>query len=205
MTASPYRLAAPPAYPPPPRELVYRARDPEKLVRVTRVLGQTTITGGVVATAAHLGGLEPITAACFAGAAIALAALRSRAADDTTVLLRVFDGVLAVTRPPVARRGPPTTLLHARIERIANVALDTKAIRLVQEGRALVPTERFSDSKLGPEVDIARIVFDVDGEPGLVPLTQAHSAHLECVEWLGRIRTFLRAHGWVPADERDRE
>jgi hypothetical protein len=25
---------------------------------------------------------------------------------------------------------------------------------------------------------------------------------MENVEWLGKIRSFLRAHGWVPEDER---
>ena len=27
-------------------------------------------------------------------------------------------------------------------------------------------------------------------------------AHADSVEWLGKIRVFLRSHGWLPEDER---
>jgi hypothetical protein len=27
--------------------------------------------------------------------------------------------------------------------------------------------------------------------------------HFEATDWLGRIRVFLRKHGWVPEDERE--
>jgi hypothetical protein len=26
---------------------------------------------------------------------------------------------------------------------------------------------------------------------------------MESIEWLGKIRSFLRSHGWVPEDERE--
>jgi hypothetical protein len=28
---------------------------------------------------------------------------------------------------------------------------------------------------------------------------------MDATEWLGKVRVFLRKHGWLPADERKRE
>jgi hypothetical protein len=83
-----------------------------------------------------------------------------------------------------------------------DVTLDTKTIRRVQEGQSAVPAVRFLDSRVGPELDIARIVF-VSGDGETVPLTEEHVAHMDAVEWFGKIRVFLRKHGWLPEDERN--
>lgn len=89
------------------------------------------------------------------------------------------------------------------IERIANVGLDTKTIRRILEGNAITAGLRFLDTKVGPELDVARILFEVDGVAQPVNLTEAYVAHMESIEWLGKIRSFLRSHGWVPEDERE--
>ena len=82
-----------------------------------------------------------------------------------------------------------------------DVTLDTKTIRRVQEGQSAVPAVRFLDSRVGPELDIARIVF-VNAAGDAVPLTEAYVSHMDAIEWFGKIRVFLRKHGWLPEDER---
>jgi hypothetical protein len=83
------------------------------------------------------------------------------------------------------------------------VTLDTKSIRKVEPGRDVIPAVQFITSQVGPEIDVARIVLDVaDHTP--VRLTDAFLPHTDSVEWIARIRVFLRAHGWVPEDERPR-
>jgi hypothetical protein len=164
-----------------------------------RALAQVAIAGGIVAWLTYLAGLQAISAVLLV-VSVAWAVSRwRRTPDPAEVVLIVEYGVLKVTR---ARS---QVLLCARTGRIANVALDTKTIRKVQQGSALTAAARFIDTKVGPEFDVARIVFDVDGLAEPVHLSEAYVAHMDCVEWLGRIRSFLRSHGWVPEDERDEE
>jgi hypothetical protein len=105
--------------------------------------------------------------------------------------LTVEDGTLTI-----ARRG--------RTERIAlddllNVELDIKTIQRVQEGGA-IPHTRFINSTVGPEVDTGRIV--IVSSSSRVALSDDYLAHIDATEWFGKIRVFLRKHGWVPLDER---
>ena len=93
------------------------------------------------------------------------------------------------------------SLARMRLEDLEDVALDTKAIRPVQEGGSAIPAVRFIDSKVGPEIDVSRIVLVGGGSS--VRLHEAHVAHMTATEWLGKIRVFLRKNGWVPLDEMD--
>ena len=52
-----------------------------------------------------------------------------------------------------------------------------------------------------PEVDQKRIMLV--GKTGSVPLTEAYLASVDVTEWFGKIRVFLRKHGWVPESERE--
>jgi len=115
-----------------------------------------------------------------------------RRADSGTIVMSVESGELVV----VAGRRP---LARMRLRDVEDVALDTKSIRLVQEGGSAVPAVRFIDSKVGPEIDVARIVLVGDGES--VRLHEDHVAHMIATEWMGKIRVFLRKNGWVPLDE----
>lgn len=90
-------------------------------------------------------------------------------------------------------------LARARLRDIEDVALDTKSIRPVQEGGSAIPAVRFIDSKVGPGIDVARIVLVGDGRS--VRLHEDHVAHMTATEWVGKIRVFLRKNGWVPLDE----
>jgi hypothetical protein len=82
--------------------------------------------------------------------------------------------------------------------KLVNVRLDTRAVS--STGTMVRP-----DGVLGAgpslSVDESRIELIVAGaEP--VRLTDAYFSQTDSLEWLGRIRRFLRAHGWVPDDER---
>jgi hypothetical protein len=116
-----------------------------------------------------------------------------RGKSDDRVVLRVEDGVLAIG--PVGEEKA-----RIRLTDLADVSLDGRSIQPVQEGGSAIPAMRFLDSKVGPEVDVARIVLVRSDMPDL-PLTAEHVAHMEATEWLGKIRVFLRKHGWVPQDE----
>ena len=116
-----------------------------------------------------------------------------RGKTDDRVILRVENGVLAIG--PVGEEKA-----RIRLADLTNVSLDGKSIQRVEDGGSAIPAMRFIDSKVGPEVDIARIVLVRTDLPDL-PLTAEHVAHMEATEWLGKIRVFLRKHGWVPEDE----
>ncbi len=85
---------------------------------------------------------------------------------------------------------------------LATVALEVKTIERVMDGSSAIPAMRFIDSKVGPKVDTARIVLVTAGRE--VALTRSYLPHMH-VPWrgAGKIRTFLRKHGWVPEDERE--
>jgi hypothetical protein len=84
---------------------------------------------------------------------------------------------------------------------LADVVLDIKTIERVMEGASAIPAMRLIDPTVGPKVDTARIVL-VGSAGREIPLTKDYLPHMHATEWLGKIRTFLRKHGWVPADER---
>jgi hypothetical protein len=51
-----------------------------------------------------------------------------------------------------------------------------------------------------PTVDEQRIVLVC--ATGCVPLTESHLASVEVTEQFGKMRVFLRKHGWTPESER---
>lgn len=82
---------------------------------------------------------------------------------------------------------------------IVDVELDIKTIQRVQDGSALIPSTMAIDSKVGAETDTGRIVLVT--KKRRVHLTDEYVAHMDAVEWMGKIRVFLRKHGWVPDAE----
>lgn len=112
------------------------------------------------------------------------------------VVLRVEGGALIVQRGADKWPGIRYPLVD-----LVDVALDTKTIQRVEDGGSAIPGMRFVDSRVGPDLDIARIVLVPRvGEP--MALTDERGAHMNATEWLGKIRVFLRKNGWVPMDER---
>jgi hypothetical protein len=171
---------------------VYRVIDRAGHPRTLTLLA----AAGMVTTCLIGAGVAPVAGFCL-GSAWAWAALRLRRGEGDAVVLRVSRGVLQVA-------GPERELLCAKLDDVANVTLDSRTIRKVVEGHTLVPGIRFVETTVGPELEVVRIVIEVNGaEP--TRLSEAFVSHMDGVEWLGRIRRFLRAHGWVPEDERDAE
>jgi hypothetical protein len=112
------------------------------------------------------------------------------------IVLRADDGKLAVFESPTA----DVAMLRVPFHEVREVRLDTKtvnrAMREVRPDGILASGHRFT-------VDESRIVFALAGRDDPWALTEARSSHAECLQWLGKIRSFLRSHGWMPEDERD--
>jgi len=93
--------------------------------------------------------------------------------------------------------GPPFVV---DLKDLLDVYLDTKTIRRVQDGPSIIPAVSLLNRTVSGEQDTARIALELRNETFF--LTQERSSHLDANEWFGKIRVFLRKHGWVPEDER---
>ena len=176
----------------PPRELVYAVTQRDRSSSVGTMFRLFSLPPIAALLLGALLTPEAGAAGLVAGAAWSIYSWR-RAKSDGKIVLRVDDGVLAIG--PVGEEKA-----RIRLADLTDVTLDGKSIQRVEDGGSAIPAMRFIDSKVGPEVDIARIVLVRDDLPDL-PLTEEHVAHMDATEWLGKIRVFLRKHGWVPEDE----
>jgi hypothetical protein len=195
---TPYREPRLPAQKPePPSRLVYSTEHHERHVGPLRAFAQKAIVGGVIGAVLAILGSPGFGLVVFvAGGAWGVWSW-TRARDIIPTELIVENGSLLIAGSPAA---PPVRIA---LRKLRDVRLDTKEIQRVQGD------PRFALSALGspilrvaPPVDVSRIVFDVGKRAAPIELTEAYVSYSECVEWVGRIRTFLRAHGWVPMDER---
>ena len=108
--------------------------------------------------------------------------------------LCVEDGVLTVVFSGGSE--PARFLLRDLID----VELETEE---VDKGHAqLGPDARIAVGFSSLPVDMSRIVLVVGEDREGHRLSDAQIAHEVAMSWLGKIRLFLRAHGWVPEDER---
>lgn len=105
----------------------------------------------------------------------------TRKPNEGRFVLRVEDDVLVVTREKRKEE-----LARLPLEAIITVSLDREA-RPASRGAAA--SER------------VRIVLEREGEP--LALGEERITPIEGQEWQGRVRVFLRKHGWLPKDERD--
>jgi hypothetical protein len=193
-----YRQPAPPPQKAgPPDELVYVGNDRDRRNRSSVVAVQLftlpPLAGAVAATV-----ISPTAGFVALALSIAGVVFWVRRPDDARIVLRVKNGELLV------HPSGSTEPARFSLDELLNVSLDSKIIQRVQEGSSAIPAMRFIDSRVGPEQTTARVILVGRGRP-FVPLGEAYLAHVEATEWLGKIRVFLRKHGWVPADERDEE
>ncbi len=108
-----------------------------------------------------------------------------------------------VEGPLLHLSGPAFPSGHSfELRELLEVYLDTKTIRRVQESPGPVPDLRFIDATVGGEQDTSRIALELAHET--LFLTDEHLSHLDASEWFGKLRRFLRKHGWLPEDERPR-
>jgi hypothetical protein len=193
---SPYR--APDSIEDARAELVYVAGDRERHAAPARTAMQIGILGGVGGVVVAAVGFPSIGAAVLAVSA-ALGIWRWRRAPEVAgIVIAVEHGDVRVTN-----RATKQTLVSVRLVNLLDVALDTKSIRKVMPGKDAIPAVQFINTSVGPEVDVARIVFHLADEQEPVRLSDQFLAHMDAVEWVGKIRSFLRTQGWVPADERE--
>jgi hypothetical protein len=115
-----------------------------------------------------------------------------RRGEGDQFTLAVADGVLHIRSRAIDRRITLADLL--------DVELETKTIQRVEEGGSMIPAVRLLDARVGVEVDTARVVLRTEG--ATVVLGDKYIAHMDATEGLGKIRVFLRRHGWLPERER---
>jgi hypothetical protein len=194
--STPYRRETPPEVrADAPNELVYVSRDQERHAVPGRLFLQAILVSGIFAVLLSAIDLQPVGLAVMA-AAIAWALWRWRRARDVGgILLRVRRGELTVSP-----RNGGAALLAVKLGDLSDVRLETKTIQRVMRDTRIVAMN--IGTELGPQTDVTRIVL-VPREPDEpVYLTEVFVPQVEATESFAKIRRFLRAHGWVPVDER---
>jgi hypothetical protein len=192
--AHPYRASELETLPTPPDALVYAPADrPRRDEAVRRAAGVVWLGG-----AASLGAAAFVDAAVgalsFAAVAAAAYGVWKRTRTSGRIVLRVVEGRL------VSKCADAPSVSIA-LSQIRNIRLETKTIEKLQTDRTL---GAFIVSRsVRPALDVSRIVI-VPSKTWGAPfaLTDEYEANFEAVEWLGKLRRFLRAYGWIPADER---
>lgn len=194
----PYREAASGASMPRalPAELVCTSLDPDRRSRpgmaVLQLFLLPLIAGKLVSLFAPVGVSVPVM---FAAAVLIVRGyLRGRHAQNC--ILQIEDETLLV-RAAGSKR--PRALVP--LADLSDVVLDTKTIQRVVEGPSMVAAVRYIDTRTNPDVDVARIVL-VERDGTTIRLGEKFLAHMDAVDSLGKIRVFLRKHGWLPDDER---
>lgn len=193
MAAMPYRLAdVPEPSVVPPGELAYVATLVEDAMVPHRVVHQFLAAAPIViALGVWVSGLLGLCVGIAAIAAIYLSQKR-REANAGRVLLRASNGTIEVMRG--VRR---TLLVRSSLEELAAVKLDSETQKAFAiHGHGVRAAE------LPATGNRARIVL-VFADRREVPLTEVYLTHSDCVEWIPKIRRFLRSHGWLPEDERE--
>lgn len=126
--------------------------------------------------------VSPAVALVPLGLAFVVVLVR-RKSHEGRFVLRVDDGALEVTRE--RRRGPAVRIALADV---LDVTLDREA---KAGGRGGSATER------------VRLAFERRAPESPVFVPDERVTPIEAQEWYGKVRVFLRKHGWVPESERD--
>jgi hypothetical protein len=195
MVEQPYRERAEGAEPAgPPPELVYVVF-PRDLNRSFHVMWIRGWLGGI-----FLGAVLGVLVAPWAVWVVVVGIVPwfvwswRRARRGQAIRLSVDQGGLSIAREE-------TRLVEALpLARLRDVALDTTSIAPVMRETSISAVA--VETRVRGEVDVARIVV-VPAEPSEpVALVEEPLAHMDAVEGVAKIRTFLRKHGWVPEEER---
>lgn len=153
---------------------------------------------GFVGAALGVGALaavSPHAAGVCAAAGVGFWWWRRRQAVVPGFTLEVLDGTLTIQRAGEA--APVEVALSA----VRDVEIERKAIQRVSVHQGYgdpVPSTALSD-----DLEVARIVVVCDGPDPRVRLTEQYAPVFECMERFGKVRVFLRSHGWKPESERE--
>lgn len=190
----PYRAAStPPARPPPAAEFLYTppVRELSTLIRGTWL---PWVFLGLGMTAGLVGYLPTGLAWSVVLGAAGWVVWRYRQVEERMVV-KVEGGELSVSRRREAR-----PILMLPLDHLLNVELDTRSVHSVSRNTRLGSAN--VGTQVGPAVDVARIVLVPAAPAARTYLSENDSAHMEAIEAIGKLRVFLRSHGWVPEDER---
>lgn len=195
-TESPYRtVAVSPVRTKPPAELNVHSSDLEAHRGASAVMFRTMLLAVVPSLLVAYAG-APNAGVTLMLAAFAIGIVRWRTSRDVAgVVLRVGGGELSV-----ARRRDGNVLFALPLRSVVDVRLDTKEIRKLRRSTSLGSATIGSD--VDGVIDVSRIALIPLAPREPFFLTEAHVAHTEAVETAGAVRRFLRAHGWLPTDER---
>lgn len=91
---------------------------------------------------------------------------------------------------------PPRTLPLAELQ---DVELDTRSFEKV-EGR--VRPDGLIGTGQALTLEVSRLVLVIAGRDVGIPLREEYASYSDSLEWMGKVRLFLRRHGWLPHDER---
>lgn len=114
----------------------------------------------------------------LAGAVVVLLLLRKP--DEGRTVLTVADGALTVRRERL-----PAPLATMSLADVLDVTIDRET---QQQG----PTSK----------ERVRLVLERPSPADPIFIPAARITSIEAQEWYGKVRTFLRSHGWLPKDER---
>jgi hypothetical protein len=198
MGETPYRTADLPAAPsPPPLEYVFVGRERDLNAAFHRVWIRTLLFG--------LGGGACVATQLSPSAAwvVILGVLAwslwswRRTRRGEAIVFRVERGQLTVQ----VRGAAQPLLSPLPLRKVLDVTLDTRSITPAMRDTSIAAVA--PQMKVRGAVDIARIVVVPAAPAEPVPITTDHLAHMDAIEGAGKIRSFLRAHGWLPEDERE--
>ena len=86
---------------------------------------------------------------------------------------------------------------------LESVSIDRREIQRIQDGSALVPATMAINTTVGPVGEIVRVSLHGANETFL--LTEEYQPYSAGLEGMGKVRVFLRKHGWAPTEERTEE
>jgi hypothetical protein len=179
------------------RELVYSPGDQEKRVTPARAALQIFIVGSIIGSLLVLAGWV-IAGILVFGVSLLLAYRSSKKPSVSSgAVLSVEKGRLKVYSGNALE--PRLTIA---LDEVREVTLDTRSIQ--RGGADIGALAGLGGGGGGTGVDLARIAIVVESEPlpRSTPLTDEYFPRMDCVEWMGKVRTFLRSHRWLPEDER---
>jgi hypothetical protein len=177
----------------PAKTLVFHSLDREARRSADRsLLGLIAVPMLVGALARGFTESETIPLVAMVASAIALGIWWSRRRAADKVRLEIANGELRVQRARMDR--------CVKLADLLGVEFETKTIQRVEEGGSMILAMRIIDSRVGVEVDTSRVVLRTTG-PRIL-LNEAFISHTDTTETVGKVRVFLRKHGWLPQSER---
>lgn len=188
----PYREAdLPPPTAEHAREIVYRPRVRDGHMNAMRSYVRYflfVLPVAVLLVIAHWG-----LALAFVTAVIARDIRKARRERAAGIRIGI-EGANLVVEPD----GLAASFVEIPMAKLLDVSLDTRTVN--RAGREVRPDGMLASGAAFP-VDESRIVLVIAGRDP-VHLTEAYFSQSDSLEWLGKIRMYLRKRGWVPEDER---